>query len=559
MDNEKIRTILESSGLIEKKVLDGLFEEATKKNKSLYDLITSRDILPDFYFGKALADGLGVPFISLARVPIPDDVLQIVPEVVARKQKVIPFEMGPEGLKLAMANPSDDIVREFISKKITTEVIPYLATERDISNALALYRKDVAKGLEDILEDVRTAKGTEGPIVKMVDELLLSGNRNKTSDIHIEPYEEMTVIRFRIDGVLHEVATLPKKLHDQIISRIKILSKLKTDEHLSAQDGKLQFQNEGETVDVRVSIVPIVEGEKAVLRLLSAKSRQIGLEELGLSPEDLEKVEKGFRKPWGMVLATGPTGSGKTTSVYAILKILNDPEINIATIEDPVEYDIEGINQIQVNAKTNLTFAKGLGSILRQDPDIIFVGEIRDEETASIAVNAAMTGHLVLSTLHTNDAATTLPRLADMEIEPFLISSSVNTIVAQRLVRKICPACIQSIEIEVENGKIVTKNGTLAVDKKILEKYFGKDKKLRVYEGKGCVVCKNTGHVGRTGIFEVLEVTPGIRELIMSKANSDLITQKAITEGMTSMFEDGLRKVAKGVTTIEEVMRAVKA
>lgn len=559
MDNEKIRTILESSGLIEKKILDGLFAEATKKNKSLYDLITSRDILPDFYFGKALADGLGVPFISLSRVPIPDDVLQIVPELVARKQKVIPFEMGPEGLKLAMADPNDDVVKEFISKKITTEVVPYLATERDISNALALYRKDVAKGLEDILEDVRTSKGTEGPIVKMVDELLLSGNRNKTSDIHIEPYEDMTVIRFRIDGVLHEVATLPKKLHDQIISRIKILAKLKTDEHLSAQDGKLQFQNEGETVDVRVSIVPIVEGEKAVLRLLSAKSRQIGLEELGLSSEDLEKVEKGFRKPWGMVLATGPTGSGKTTSVYAILKILNDPEINIATIEDPVEYDIEGINQIQVNAKTNLTFAKGLGSILRQDPDIIFVGEIRDEETASIAVNAAMTGHLVLSTLHTNDAATTLPRLADMEIEPFLISSSVNTIVAQRLVRKICPACIQSIEVEVESGKIVTKNGTLAVDKKILEKYFGKDKKLRVYEGKGCVVCKNTGHVGRTGIFEVLEVTPGIRELIMTKANSDLITQKAIAEGMTSMFEDGLRKVAKGITTIEEVMRAVKA
>ncbi len=559
MDNGKIKSILESSGLIEKKILDSLFEEAKKKNKGLYDLITSRDILPDFYFGKAMADGLGVPFISLSRVPIPDDVLQIVPEIVARKQKVIPFELGADGLKLAMCDPDDEIIKEFISKKITADVIPYLATERDITNALGLYRKDVAKSLEDILEDVRSAKGDEGPIVRMVEELLLSGNRNKCSDIHIEPYEEITVIRFRIDGVLHEVATLPKKFHEQIISRIKILGKLKTDEHLSAQDGKLQFENEGENIDVRISIVPIIEGEKAVLRLLSAKSRQIGLEELGLSAEDLEKVEKGFRKPWGMVLATGPTGSGKTTSVYAILKILNDPEINIATIEDPVEYDIEGINQIQVNAKTNLTFAKGLGSILRQDPDIIFVGEIRDEETAGIAVNAAMTGHLVLSTLHTNDAATTLPRLADMEIEPFLISSSVNTIVAQRLVRKICPSCIQSIEVEVQGGKILTKSGTLEVDRKILEKYFGKEKKLRAYEGKGCVVCKHTGHAGRTGIFEVLEVTPGIRELIMNKSNSDVITQKAMSEGMTTMFEDGLRKVAKGVTTVEEVMRAVKA
>lgn len=545
--------------MIEKKVLDSLFEEAEKKKKSLYELITSRDILPDFYFGKALADGLGVPFISLASVSIPEDILQIIPEIVARKQKIIPFEMNADGLKLAMSDPDNDEIKEFVSKKITADVIPYFATERDIINALGLYRKDVARSLEDILEDVRTAKGDEGPIVKMAEELFLSGNRNKASDIHIEPYEEMTMIRFRIDGVLHEVATLPKKLHDQIISRIKILSKLKTDEHLSAQDGKLQFESDGESVDVRVSIVPIVDGEKAVLRLLSAKSRQIGLEELGLSAEDLEKVKRGFEKPWGMVLATGPTGSGKTTSVYAILKILNDPEINIATIEDPVEYDIEGVNQIQVNPKTNLTFAKGLGSILRQDPDIIFVGEIRDEETAGIAVNAAMTGHLVLSTLHTNDAATTLPRLADMDIEPFLISSSVNTIVAQRLVRKICQSCIQSIDVRAENGKIVTKNGTLSVDKKILEKYFGKEKKLRVYEGKGCAVCKHTGYVGRTGIFEVLEVTPEIRELIMSKANSDVITKKAIDEGMTTMFEDGIRKLAKGVTTIEEVIRAVKA
>jgi len=558
MENEKIKSILESSGLLDKKTLDSLLEEAKKKNKSLYRLIIDQDILPDFYYGKAIADGLGVPFVVLARVLIADDVLQIIPEIVARKQKIIAFEMGEDGLKLAMADPLNDEMREFIEKKITAPVIPHLATEKDIDNALGLYRKDVAKSLKDILAEVESSKGDEGPIVKMIKELFLSGNHNKASDIHIEPYENITVIRFRIDGVLHEVVTTPKKFHDQIVSRIKILSKLKTDEHLSAQDGKLQFESEGEMVDVRVSIVPIIDGEKVVLRLLSAKSRQFGLEELGLSAEDLEKVKKGFSKPWGMVLSTGPTGSGKTTTVYAIIKILNDPEINIATIEDPVEYDIEGINQIQVNSKTNLTFAKGLGSILRQDPDIIFVGEIRDEETAGIAVNAAMTGHLVFSTLHTNDAATTLPRLADMSIEPFLISSSVNTIVAQRLVRKICQACINSVEVEIEGNKIITQSGPVEIDKKLIEKYFGKEKNLRIYKGKGCPVCKNTGYAGRTGIFEVLEVTPGIRELIMAKANSDVITAKAVEEGMTTMFEDGIRKLAKGITTIEEVMRAVK-
>ncbi|MBI4992266.1 MAG: Flp pilus assembly complex ATPase component TadA [Candidatus Harrisonbacteria bacterium] len=566
MSNEKIKQILIESGITDdgvfpKNRLDQLLEEAEKKNRNLYDLIIERDVLQDFYLGKILAEGLGFPYVTLSRTKILDEVLQIIPEIVAKKQKILAFELSPDGLKLAMADPENIEIREFVEKKVGVGVIPYFATERDINNASALYRKDVSKTLDDILQEVITlrAETGEGVIVKLVDELLLSGNRNKSSDIHIEPYEKDTLIRFRIDGVLHEIATLPKKLHDQIISRIKILSRLKTDEHLSAQDGKLQFlSEEGETVDVRVSIVPIIGGEKAVLRLLSAKARQFSLEDLGLGLEDMEKVRKGFSKPWGMVLATGPTGSGKTTSVYAVVKILNRPEVNIATIEDPVEYDIEGINQIQVNSKTNLTFAKGLGSILRQDPDIIFVGEIRDEETAGIAINAAMTGHLVLSTLHTNDAATTLPRLADMKIEPFLIASSVNVAIAQRLVRKICPSCINSAEIEVREGKIITPGGVLEVDPKVLYKYFPKGKTLRVYEGKTCPVCKHTGYVGRTGIFEVLEVTPGIRELIMAKANSEIITKKAVEEGMTTMFEDGLRKVAKGVTTIEEVMRAVK-
>lgn len=560
MTNEQIKSILEESGLVEEAALEKLFLEAQRKGANLYELIVSRDVLPDFYLGRVLAEGLKYPFVALTRVSIPEDVLQIIPEIVAKNQKMMAFEMGKDGLKLAMADPTNYELKEFVEKKVGVRVLPHFATERDLNNALALYRKDVSKTLEEILADITSGKaeGSDGPIVKMVDELFLSGNRNKVSDIHIEPYEKITIIRFRIDGVLHEVATLPKKYHEQIVSRIKILSKLKTDEHLSAQDGKLQFMADGESVDVRVSVVPIVEGEKVVLRLLSAKSRQFGLEELGLSPEDMAKVQRGFSKPWGMVLSTGPTGSGKTTTIYAILKIINRPEVNIATIEDPVEYDIEGINQIQVNPKTNLTFAKGLGSILRQDPDIIFVGEIRDEETAGIAINAAMTGHLVLSTLHTNDAATTLPRLADMGIEPFLITSAVNVAVAQRLIRKICSSCIVSTEAQIKEGKIITKNGVLPVEQKLLDKYFPRGKMLRVYEGKGCPVCKHTGYVGRTGIFEVLEVTPAIRELIMAKANSEIIMNKAVAEGMSTMFEDGIRKVAKGITTIEEVVRAVK-
>lgn len=560
LDNKKIKSLLEDSGIINSDELQELYLEAERKKTNLYELIVSKDILPDIYIGRAMAEGLGAPFISLAQFSIRPEVLNIIPEIVARSQKMVAFDLSESGLKLAMADPTNFEIKEFVEKKVGAPVTAYFATGRDLESALSLYKKDVKKTLEEIIREFADGKaaGGDGAIVRLVDELLVSANRNKASDIHIEPYEDKTVIRFRIDGVLHEVAAIPKNYHEQIVSRIKILSRLKTDEHLSAQDGKLQFPFDGEDVDVRVSIAPIVEGEKVVMRLLSARSRQFGLEELGLSPEDMEKVRKGFVKPWGMVLSTGPTGSGKTTTIYAILKILNKPEVNIATIEDPVEYDMEGVNQIQVNPKTNLTFAKGLGSILRQDPDIIFVGEIRDDETAGIAINAAMTGHLVLSTLHTNDAATTLPRLADMGIEPFLISSSVNVAIAQRLVRKICPSCINSKEVAIKGGKIISKSGTLEVDPKIINKYFEGGKTLRVYEGKTCKVCNFTGYLGRTGVFEVLEITPAIRDLIMAKANSDVITKKAVEEGMTTMFEDGLRKVAKGITTLEEVIRAVK-
>jgi type II secretory ATPase GspE/PulE/Tfp pilus assembly ATPase PilB-like protein len=330
------------------------------------------------------------------------------------------------------------------------------------------------------------------------------------------------------------------------------LSKLRTDEHRSAQDGKIRADMGDKKLDIRISIVPVIEGEKIVMRLLSERVHQVGLEDLGFASDDLVKLKKEYAKPYGMILATGPTGSGKTTTLYGILKILNRREVNISTIEDPVEYDIEGVNQIQVNPKTNLTFAAGLRSILRQDPNIIMVGEIRDEETAEIAINSAMTGHLVLSTLHTNDAPTALPRFLEMGIEPFLVASTVNIIIAQRLVRKICSQCIISESITAEDLK-------KKFPPALIDRYFGAEKKeIRIYHGKGCKTCSDTGYAGRVGIFEVLVVTEMIRDLIMKRANADQVRALAITEGMQTMIEDGIRKVLAGITTLEEVIRVTR-
>jgi len=339
-----------------------------------------------------------------------------------------------------------------------------------------------------------------------------------------------------------------------LVSRVKILSSLPTDEHLMALDGKFDFEvPDMERIDVRVSIVPSTHGERVVMRILAGDIRRFALLDLGISEKDIEKVRKAYSKPFGMVLATGPTGSGKTTTLYSFLKILNKRNINIMTIEDPVEYQIQGVNQIQVNQKTNLTFAAGLKSIVRQDPNVILVGEIRDEDTASIAVNAAMTGHLVLSTLHTSDAATTIPRLLEMKVEPFLIASSVSLIVGQRLVRKVCTSCRMSVFDDEMKAAIDE------LPKDLIKKHLGKiNVDTRLYRGKGCPVCQNTGYTGRVGIFEMIPMTPAIKEAIMNKADAGEIKKIAIKEGMTTMVEDGLEKMKMGITTPEELLRVIK-
>jgi len=417
---------------------------------------------------------------------------------------------------------------------------------------MSKYATNAVKSFSDILASAtRNNPSGEAPIIEIVDAIIKNGYENKASDIHIEPYEHTSLVRFRIDGILHDIVRLPDPLHDQIVTRVKVMCKMRTDEHQAAQDGKINFILEREKLDIRVSVVPIEEGEKVVMRLLSERSRQYTLADLGFSVDDFKKLEQAIRKPYGMILVTGPTGSGKTTSLYAILKQLNNRAINIMTIEDPVEYDIIGVNQIQVNAKTNLTFAAGLKSIVRQDPDIILVGEIRDEETAGIAVNSAMTGHLVLSTLHANDAATTFPRLFDFHVEPFLIASTVNIIIAQRLVRRICMQCRMSIEVE----KNVIED---ALPPALFQKYFQRKEKIRIYKGKGCPVCHGTGYEGRLGIFEVMLIGESVRKAILAKKDSPEIQKIAMESGMTTMMDDGIRKVVEGLTTVDEILRVTK-
>ena len=549
--DEQLKQILFNVKLLDDKKLQEVLEYSKNSNITLTDALLEKDIVTDENLGMLIADALKTPFIVLGKITIPEEVFRIVPERIARKYKMIPFARDKDGIKIAMASAPNPILLEQIMRKTGQRIFPHLATERDIYNKLWIYRKDLQKVFDALIVDKVTGK-TVVPMAKIVDLIISYAYQDRASDIHIEPEEKDTLIRFRIDGILHDVLFLPKKMHDQLVTRIKVLSSLRTDEHLTPQDGKMRVPLEEEDLDMRVSILPVVYGEKIVMRLLASKFRQFSLVDLGMRDEDLQKVNNGFKKSYGMVLSTGPTGSGKSTSIYAILKIINSREKNITTIEDPVEYRIKGVNQIQTNVKTELTFASGLRSILRQDPNVVMVGEIRDSETAGIAVNAALTGHLVLSTLHTNDASTALPRLIDMNVEPFLVASTVNVIIAQRLVRKICEMCKASLDVSQDE---LTKN----LPAEYVKKYFGGKKEARIYKGQGCEVCHFTGYAGRLGVFEVLEVTPTIRKLITQKAEADVIQKQAVAEyGMTLMLDDGLMKVVKGVTTIEEVLRVTK-
>lgn len=552
---KKLEEFLIQGDFINQTQFDNAKDEALKSKITLADVLIENNYIADEHLGQLIAEINNWKYIHLEEEEIDDIVLRLVPQKVAHKQLVIAFAELEEGVKVAMNNPEDHTLLNLLKKKLRKNIIPYYATVEDIEKQLNLYKSNIKQEFETIIaaeaEKATKGKTKESSTVQIVNMLLDRGYESNASDIHIEPYEDTTLIRFRVDGVLKDIIKMPKSIHNLIISRIKVMSHLRTDEHKVPQDGKLQYELNDEKVDVRVSVVPTTKGENTVLRLLSEKSRQFTLSELGLADKDFEKLDRSIKKPWGMIMVTGPTGSGKTTSLYSILKILNKRGVNIATIEDPVEYNIDGVTQIQVNSKTKLSFAAGLKSIVRQDPDIIMVGEIRDTETADIAVNSAMTGHLVLSTLHTNDAATTIPRLLDMGVEPFLIASTLNVAIGQRLVRKICTKCIQSYQTDLEEL-------SQKIPVSILEELARGQDEITLYKGAGCKVCNHTGFHGRAGIFEIMEIDDEIRAMIMKNANADTIKAQAVKNGMSTMFDDARDKVLQGVTTIEEMLRVVR-
>lgn len=556
-DNQALYNALKELQVIDDKQLDDAFAASQRQNIPLGNILLDKNLISDTDLGNLIAQILDVPVINLAAVKIPQEILMIIPELIARKERIIAFKKDEQGLHVAMENPRNLPIVTFLQNKLGLPLIPYYSTARSIDQSLALYLQDIGKAFGDIMKENlqqatgKTTQNIDPPIIKIVETTIAYAYKNNASDIHMEPGEVNALVRFRIDGLLHDIILFPMVLYPEIVRRIKVLAKLRTDESQEPQDGKIEFTIDERKLDIRVSTVPVKRGEKIVMRLLAEGARQISLLTLGFSQSDLQKIETAYRKPYGAILATGPTGSGKTTTMYAILKLLNNRDVNIMTIEDPVEYDIEGINQMQVNPKTNVTFAAGLRSILRQDPNIILVGEIRDQETADIAINAAMTGHLVLSTLHTNDSATAIPRLFDMGIEPFLIASTVNVIIAQRLVRKTHTVC--RISEEVPREKL-----TGYLGETIINKVFGTADTIRLYKGKGCDLCHNSAYEGRIGIFEVMVLTDEIKQAIIEKKSAAVIRSLCQTNGMRTMLEDGLEKVKTGETTIEEVLRVTK-
>jgi len=555
LTDEQLIGLLVQQKISTEKDLRAMAEDAQQVQRRLSDAIVEKGVITDAELGKLIAQVIKLPFVELGKTEITDEILAIIPEEVAKNHRMVAFARDDKVVRIAGSDFTTMTLPQLVSQKTGLKVELFFATDRDIDQILLNYRTNFQELFEKLLSAddgvaIRTISH-DPPVAKMVDELIHSAYREHASDLHIEPQDTETLVRFRIDGVLHDIVTLPKKLHARITTRIKVMSSLRTDQHLAAQDGKIRTEVSGEPLDLRVSIMPIAEGEKIVMRLLTSQARSYSLEDLGINESALLKVKAASKRSFGMILVTGPTGSGKTTTIYSALKTINTRERNLTSIEDPVEYRIKGANQVQVNEKTNLTFANGLRSLLRQDPDYIFVGEIRDSETAGIAINAALTGHLVFSTLHTNNAAASLPRLFDMKVEPFLVASTVNVIIAQRLVRKICPQCRVSQTITVEELKKFLSLETI-------KKHYvpvGEKQEVRIYKGQGCRACHNTGYQGRIGIYEILDMSKAMRELVAKRADSDQITALAIKEGMVSMYDDGIDKITRGMTTIEEILR----
>lgn len=577
--------------------LKSLREQKTAEKKPLQDLVIQSNVLSEKDLTKLYAKEAEVPFVELNAKDIKHEVLRLIPERIARQYNVVLFGVEGDGSKLlAMADPDDIQAINFLQKQLGGEIKVSLATNSNIQAALDQYRGNIGNELTKVISPDETAEPEEeeeiseadlaedSPIAQTVNLLIEYAIRSGSSDIHIEPRENYVSVRYRVDGILREANKLPKKVHGALVSRIKILSNLKIDERRAPQDGRFKIQLGGEMYALRVSTLPITEGEKVVMRILNETSKPATLEELGYWGISLENINKAILQPHGMILVTGPTGSGKSTSLFSILSLLNKPSINISTVEDPVEYKIPGANQVQLNPKAGMTFASGLRALMRQDPNVIMVGEIRDSETSDIAVQAALTGHLVFATLHTNNAATCLPRLLDMGVEPFLIASTVRAVVGQRLVRKLCVDCRESItpdapilkqiaeifgiddstvmkhmhqleEQALKGGIGKANSGKSNVDTSQLSSTDSKITRIFKAHENGCESCGHTGYKGRVGIYEVLSNSNEVQRLIIANSTSDEIQSQCIKEGMITMQVDGLIKALRGQTTIEEILR----
>ncbi|MFH0830635.1 MAG: ATPase, T2SS/T4P/T4SS family [Parcubacteria group bacterium] len=507
---------------------------------SIVDYLSTEGLLTKDLLGQAVAEAFNVPYADLnSNVPGREAVMRI-PEEAALSYRLVLFAEKDNQITVATDNPGQAELAQVLAQLFPgKEVQLAFSLSEDIDQAFIFYRKPLETRFAKIVaESKRVAP-------ELIFEIIEDAIAYRASDVHFEPQEKDLVIRFRIDGVLHEAGRFSKDFYENILNRIKVQSRLRTDEHFAAQDGSMRFVGRTKTVDLRVSVAPTIEGEKIAIRILAHYITGFSLGDLGLAALDQEKLEDSARRPFGMILMTGPTGSGKTTTLYAILRLLNRPEVNITTIEDPVEYRVESVNQIQVNPLTNLTFAKGLRSIVRQDPDIILVGEIRDRETAEISVNAALTGHLLLSTFHANDASSSIPRLLDMNIEPFLLASTLEMVAAQRLVRKVCEQCKYSLTLSPAD--IAAYGPEVS--------FFFPTRKVTLYRGKGCETCNHTGYTGRTGIFELIRISPVMQNLILKNPSAQQVWKLAQSEGAHSLFEDGVEKVKRGVTTLEELLR----
>lgn len=554
VNNAAIQRLLLQNNAVTKEQIESAILLAPSLGKSFVDTLIYKNYISQDNLGKLIADAMGVGYVSLRGRNIQGDTLKLIPEDSAYASQVIPFERANGELHIAMADPTNFELINFLERKTGLVVKPYFTFPDQITAGLSLYKSDINEAIQRLTSNVNslgkdlTKAAEEVPIIKMMETIMDYAIAQHATDIHMEAQEQNSLIRFRIDGMLHDILVLDRAVQAALVARIKFLSNLKIDEHRLPQDGRFKYEHGGNRVAIRLSVIPTFYGENAALRILPETSRAQTLDELGFTAGNIKILTTEVHRTNGMVLLTGPTGSGKTTTLYSMLDVVNKPEVKISTIEDPIEYSMPRVAQTQVNTQTGMDFASGLRALLRHDPDIIMVGEIRDSETADIAVNAALTGHIVLSTLHTNDSTSSIPRLIDLGVEPFLISATLRAVVAQRLVRRLCPKCAEPITLSDEQIHELVR----------LTRFSADDLRNKDFKAShGCPDCSD-GYKGRFGIHEVFRMTEEMADLVLKRVSNDELRNLAVKQGMYTMFQDGIAKAAVGLTTIEEVFRRIE-